>query len=269
MSFSCCLLLSAQGSEEAHEREQQFLFFLEEGYMQEFEEHQISLQTLSYNELTDVEDGEQTITDSSEVLLEWEYGITEWLAVEIEMPYLWVDVQESDETLEASGLGDMEVATVFRMSEEGDKMPAMAISFEAALPTGDDDSGLGSGEFGWGVALNLSKHLGSGLYLHSNVGWEFTDGATEDEESVDEQELFIGLAAAWIIQENLTLLLEYFIEEEEETGDDEIEKSTAAYLAPAMVWTFENEIELGVTYAMGLSDDSFDSIFGIRASVEF
>lgn len=68
-----------------------------------------------------------------------------------------------------SGLGDIVLHGKYRFLREGPKIPSSSIRLGVKFPTGDEERGMGSGEFDLGYGLVLEKHWGKwGFYLGLN-----------------------------------------------------------------------------------------------------
>ena len=68
-----------------------------------------------------------------------------------------------------SGLGDILLHGKYRFLTEGPKIPSASLRVGLKFPTGDEERGMGSGEFDLGYGLALEKHWGKlGFYLNLN-----------------------------------------------------------------------------------------------------
>ena len=82
------------------------------------------------------------------------------------LPYAWL---RSEGQLE-EGLGDIMLNYRRQVLYEGRNTPAFAPRLSLILPTGDEETGLGSGSLGYEVLLPVSKIVSNRITLHANVG---------------------------------------------------------------------------------------------------
>ncbi len=68
-----------------------------------------------------------------------------------------------------SGLGDILLHGKYRFLREGSKVPSVSLRLGVKFPTGDEERGMGSGEFDLGYGIAVEKHWGKlALYLNLN-----------------------------------------------------------------------------------------------------
>ena len=250
--------------------EQDFLFFLDEAYTQDNGEWQVSLSVGYFDNLREgtAEDEQAQHSDLWIGLLGVEYGITDRLQVEFELPYLRLTVHE-DETARDSGIGDLEFAVGYALIEETDESPQLTAGLEIIAPTGDESAGLGTGTWGWGPFLALSKQVSGQWYLHANLAFQISNNVEEDGERFDERELEYGLAAVYQPTDNVDLILELVGAYERAQADEGTEHGRVLQLAPGIKYEFENGLEVGVAAAFGLTDDTYDSGVLVKLQYEF
>ena len=273
--FVSLLLFCVQAfaMEEDEYAEQDFLFLLEEAYTQDQGEWQFSLSLGYFDNLEEEETDEQAVvdkrTDLWAGLLGVEYGITDRLQIELELPYLRQEIEEADETSRDSGIGDVEFALGYALIEEQRNAPQLTAGLEVVAPTGDEDNGLGAGAWGWGPFVALSKQVIPKLYLHANLAYQMTNDAEEDGEKQDERELEYGIAAVYQPTDELDLILELVGAYEKEKNDEATEHSNALQLVPGIKYEMENELQVGAAVVVGLNNDTFDIGGMVKLQYEF
>mgnify|MGYP001824644750 FL=1 len=192
-----CIQAFAVEEEDDAYPEQDFLFFLEEAYTQDQGEWQFSLAAGYFDNLLEEETDGQAVsnrrTDLWLGLLGVEYGITNRLQIEFELPYLRQEIEEDEATGGDRGVGDVEFVLGYALIEEGSGSPQLTAGLEIIAPTGDEDAGLGAGAWGWGPFLALSKQVVPKWYLHANLALQMTNDAEEGGEKKDERELELSL----------------------------------------------------------------------------
>lgn len=139
------------------------------------------------------------------------YGVTKRQEVIVEAPFL----SRKGEY----GIGDMVVGTKYVFVLESERVPGIAGSFELKLPTGDEECGLGSGEFDYDLRLRTQKtwRWFTGIL---NVGYTFIGepdigGDPQDRRNV----LFTSFAQEYQVHEKTRLLTEIYWLNSEERGE--------------------------------------------------
>ncbi len=259
-----------EGEEDEYE-EQDFLFFLEEAYTQEKGEWQFSLSVGYFDNLVEEETDEEIVdkrTDLWTGFLGVEYGITDRLQIELELPYLRQRIEEGDETNRDNSVGDTEFAVGCALIEEDRELPQLMAGLEVIAPTGNEDVGLGSGAWGWGPFVAVSKQVIPKLYFHANLAYQITNNAEEEGEKKDERELEYGIAAVYQPTNDIDLILELVGVYEKEEDDEGTERTYPLQLVPGIKYEFENELQLGAALAVGLNN-TFDIGGTVKLQYEF
>lgn len=106
---------------------------------------------------------------------EFEYGLSERMMVELEVPYHWVSLDGPDQDLD--GRGNVEVAAKWLLLERG----GFAIGFNAGvqLPASIDHPGVADEQWGTEVTLPMSFHFPDRylrLHIEPGVEWQEHDG---------------------------------------------------------------------------------------------
>jgi hypothetical protein len=110
--------------------------------------------------------------DLSRFLVEIEAGVTDWLLLEIEVPYLWLNPERGRGE---RGVGDVELELKGRIPGDWNGIE-LGIGVEVSLLTGDADEGLGSRETELGAFAAASRrfeffnvHLQAGVEVAKEV----------------------------------------------------------------------------------------------------
>lgn len=85
--------------------------------------------------------------------------------------------QASDEKVSSRGLGDTVASITYQFDSSDDAALFFDLVVEAKIPTADEDKGLGTGEYDYGVQLDVYKPWKSAT-LFGTVGYKFR-GKTE------------------------------------------------------------------------------------------
>ena len=96
------------------------------------------------------------------------YGLFGWLELGVDAP--WIEVDQAGEP-DYAGIGDVNLSAKFRLRDSsGGLWPAVAITAAIEFPTGDEDKGLGSGVFDYGLNLVGDWTLTQSSSLRANLG---------------------------------------------------------------------------------------------------
>lgn len=111
-----------------------------------------------------------------EIEAELEWALTNRIGLVLEVPYAIV---EPDTGASVRGFGDMAISPRFLLKKTERYM--LAMNLEVAIPTGDEDKGLGSGEFALAPSFSAWFDLGGWTTLNAQVGVErgLESGETE------------------------------------------------------------------------------------------
>ncbi len=107
------------------------------------------------------------------------YGLLDRMDLSIGSGYLFVHPEEGDNE---SGFDDTALKVKYRLVDEKEWLPALAIAGKLKLPTASDKKGLGSGEADFGLNVIATKNITKRLVLHANLGYTFIgeDGANNE-----------------------------------------------------------------------------------------
>lgn len=129
------------------------------------------------------------------------YGITERIEFSIEIPYMFHDPEDGENE---NGIGDINIVAKFLLIEEGEKNPAFTIKGVVKTDSGDEDKGLGSGDWDYSLVLAASKTIGD-FQLHGMLGYTFV--GDNDDDNIRDIYLY-GIAVDYGLTENLHLVAE-------------------------------------------------------------
>lgn len=166
------------------------------------------------------------------------FGLLTNLTFDLSVPYKDLSVDGGDSE---SGLGDVEVGLALRAYEDIFGYPYCIPHVSAALPTGDEDKGLGAED----VPLRVGMTLGTMTWdeLHWIVDFSYVANGTRGS---DPQDIFMfsgGLV--WDISKKFSVLVEAVVTDED-TPDDE----TPVFVQGGMTYKFTRNFMLGA-YAGG------------------
>ena len=111
---------------------------------------------------------------------ELDYGLFEHVEIGIEAPLLTIINDRGERQRRVSGIGDTNLSMKYKFLRERDhsKLPALTISFNLELPTGDVSKQLGSGLADFYLNGVIQKSLTSKTTLRLNGGILFSGNET-------------------------------------------------------------------------------------------
>ncbi len=170
------------------------------------------------------------------------YGLLERMDLGIGSGYLFLHPKEGEKE---SGLNDTEVKLKYRLMDEKDWRPALAVTGTIKIPTASKSKGLGSGQTDFGINTIVTKNLGKRFALHLNLGYTFIG-----EDKVD-NELNCSLGGQFILTDKWALVGEIVGANNlnGRKGDDPLSGLIGAYylITNKIVW--DAGLEIGMSKA--------------------
>lgn len=187
--------------------------------------------------------------ETVELFLQAEYGVTDWLEVAIEAPYLFLMPQPSDEK-DIDGAGDITLTVSLALLA---KHPFLvSTSLGVTLPTGDEDrSGdLGEGFAVWEPSLAVDLALGN-AELVFDAGGEFGDHVS-----------------AYLLETTLAYAFGEIVPSfgVESTFDG---TSKEVSLVPGIGFPVIEDVELAIEAPIGMTNDTANWKIGVEITFEF
>lgn len=144
------------------------------------------------------------------------YGVSRWQELTFEIPYLSLTPSQSDP---ATGFGDGVLGTKIMFLREAERLPGIAVSFEAKLDNASQDRGLGSGSFDYDVRLRTQKTWGwfTGLW---NVGRTFVGEPQVGGVRQEKRNIWFGaFAQQYDVTKRAALLSEFYWRNSDTPGE--------------------------------------------------
>lgn len=129
------------------------------------------------------------------------YGVTPELELSAEIPYNFHDFEGEPDR---SGIGDVNLVGKYLLLEEKGARPALVLKSAVKTKSGNEETGLGSGDMDYQLAGAASKTLGA-VTLHGMFGYTFVGDNGDD--SVRDISLY-ALAADYGVTEKFHLVAE-------------------------------------------------------------
>lgn len=189
--------------------------------------------------------------DETKLFVEVEFGVTDWLMAEIEIPYLFLNPERGKGE---RGWGDIELELKAGIPGDWNGIEA-AVGVEVSLLTGDEDEGLGGAETELGLFAAVSRRF-DWIAAHLQVALEVA------EEARPEYEINFAIdASPW--GRELSLLLAF-------NGEIEPGEGPGWSVVPGFEVRFdEPDLQIGAGFPIGLSDEAEEWGVIVDVEVEF
>ncbi len=276
VAFLLCALCSASGDIEKEEFEgQEFLFLTEEAYTQQKGQWQISISSQYFERKKSKEADEVKLRNQWQWTAEVEYGLSNWLQFEVEIPFQHVHKKttEDDEIthLGETGISDVETGLKIKLFDENDDTwlsHTVSAGFELTWPSGRWRKDLGSDRIGWEACLSVSKTFDKWAY-HLTGGFGFTNDAREQGESStsDETEYEVAAALVYSPAETFDLICELIAEFERETSNTSESHRDEIYALGGVKCELFDDFEAGIGIPIGLTSKSYD--WGLIVKIQY
>ncbi len=125
------------------------------------------------------------------------YGLFDRMDLGIGAGYLLVRPEDGENE---SGFGDTALKVKYRLVDEREWLPALAIAGKLKLATASNKKGLGSGEADFGLNVIATRNITKRLVLHANIGYTFIG-----EKSVN-NEMNYALGSQWVLTDKWALV---------------------------------------------------------------
>ena len=164
----------------------------------------------------------------------------------------------ADEKVSSSGLGDTVATLTYQFATERQNGPFFDLVLEAKIPTADEDKGLGTGEYDYGLQLDIFQPWGSAT-LFGTLGYKFrgrSDLFTGLQDSA-----FVELGVSMPVSETVSAGLIYDFNEPASDYSKEIHE-----FLPFLSWQISPNWTVMGYAAWGLTEDSPDYAVGAQLS---
>ena len=192
---------------------------------------------------------EEDDLETVELIVEMEYGLTDWLELGIEVPYLFLMPTPDDEH-DVDGLSDVTLSVSVPLPAEPPFLAAASLA--VGLPTGNDkrSEDLGDGYVLWEPSVMVDVALGA-AELVFDIGGEFAD---------DVKVFNCDVTLAYPVGEVVPSIgVECSIDRSEEE----------VLLVPGIGFPIAEDVELGIEAPIGLTTDSPNWGIVVELTFEF
>ena len=206
------------------------------------------------------------VNDENVTTLALVYGLTSWLEMEMDFALIYIDPKAESSQF---GLGDSVLLGKIKLlgenglfydGTESKYIPELIVQPSLLIPTGDEDKGLGSEDFEFGVLVGLQKNI-SPASVKANIGYFATNDPITDQTFDDR--FFYGFEIDFNI-------LNEFIIGTEITGEFETTNNlNPVFSLTGIVYKLNDKLSLDAGFQIGINDtdSSKTIIFGLTWAV--
>jgi outer membrane putative beta-barrel porin/alpha-amylase len=172
----------------------------------------------------------------------------------------WLRLEDSANG--ASGVGDIAVNYRLQLVGSGETPVAFSPRLSVLLPTGDEESGRGTGAVGLQANLPLSVVLGEQFVSHVNFGATYTPNAqSSDGHKADVTVYNLGQSFIWLARPKMNVMLELAYASGEEIIERNVtEESNSFFISPGLRWAWDlpNGLQIvpGIAIPLGAGPSS-------------
>lgn len=154
------------------------------------------------------------------------------------------------------GIGDTVLSATYQMPAFSNTAPFIDLGFEVKVPTANEDKGLGTGAYDYGVQVDAYQQMGQ-TTLFASLGYKFRGSSTLFTSMVDSA--FVSLGFTRPLSERFSAGVIYDFREAASSASGETHE-----VLPYISWAIANEWTL-MSYAVkGFTEDSADIAVGVQ-----
>jgi len=269
------LATSVSAQEDSDRWTQEFLFMMDDAYLQAPGQWQVSLEG-GYQQNRRTKEYVDTILVTSDTDDLWKatadvaFGLADGIQANLSVPYGHIKTRNQTSQLNRSDFGDISTGLSLRlMDQDHDNwLPSLAAILTAVLPTSDKDSSMGKHTYGygWKAGLAASKAVDD-FFWHGNVAYGRSDDTREFGQVgfADEKVFSCGVALVYSPTREYDLICETYAEFETENLTTETEHRMSWYLSPGAKYRLSETTDVGLSVPVGLMGDTYE--WGIMAKI--
>ncbi|MBR6021781.1 MAG: transporter [Kiritimatiellae bacterium] len=153
-------------------------------------------------------------TDVYSLAADARFGLIDAMALTLHVPYVSWELDPDD--VSESGIGDVCVGAQFRAFEDIFEYPWIIVHGHVALPTGDEDKGLGTGDVTGVAGVSIGTTVEDVWHFIADGSWVMNDNLNDDQDGF----VRASVSVLWDLDEACTLMAEgrfidYATEEDE------------------------------------------------------
>jgi hypothetical protein len=185
-------------------------------------------------------------------------GIAEAVDLMVCVPYIWTETREAKTVTRENGISDTVMEAKWRFYAKQNL--SLALKPGIALPTGDEDKGLGTGHFGYTTFLIATAETEPWAF-DANLGYLYLENRADERVSLWLGSIAIRLSAS----ERWTILGEVGAAR----NTDPAESNHPAFAQIGLIYSPNDHLDLSAGILAGLSDSEVDQSIRAGATIRF
>ncbi|MDP3285877.1 MAG: transporter [Desulfobacterales bacterium] len=181
-------------------------------------------------------------------------GLLDTLDIVCGIPYQWNRTEEDGAIVsDEDGISDIGLELKWRFFEQNDL--SFALKPGITIPSGDEDTGLGTGKVCYGATFIATKEIDP-LTLHINLGYTHNDYKLKADEESSEKDLWhISLAGVYEVSDNLQVVVNIGVERnpDKESGTD------PSFVLIGLIYSITPDLDVDLGFKAGLSGTETDA----------
>jgi hypothetical protein len=188
----------------------------------------------------DEEEGEETDFFELDSILS--YGVSDPVDIVLTIPFAHINADDAE-----SGFGDLAVEVKWRFYEKENF--SLAVKPVLAIPTGDDERGLGAGRINCGLVLIATLEMAP-FAFHANAGYLRAENTSEEREDIWSG----SVASMYAWRDNLTIVGNIGVERNPEKGAS----NHPAFILGGLIYSVRENLDLDIGVKTGLNEAETD-----------
>lgn len=185
------------------------------------------------------------------VPIELEYGIVDWLELDLAIPYVWQE-EEGEDT---DSIGNLNAGVTFLVVRGNEEIPYVSVGFEVAFPTVQEDQDIADEEeqYTYEGFINITKSF---EYLVIDLNFAYSQSRNGEVEEELEYNIGVDFLIDRILGKDHLIGWHWITEFNGESNLSE--DVNAFYLTPGIKYVTKAGLELGLGAPIGLVDEADD-----------
>ncbi len=213
-----------------------------------------------FNNDKETKDGMVTRETDSEVAAILSYGITDNVDIVLGLPYQWKKTKEDGAvTSDVDGISDTSIEVKWRFYEKDGL--SFALKPGIALPTGDENKGLGNGRASYGLVFTATKEIEPWAF-HLNLGYTHNEYELREDKEANRKSIWhVSLASEVEVVKGLKAVANIGMER----NPDKTSSTHPAFILGGLIFSLsENfDIDFGIKGGLNKPETDYSILAGI------
>jgi hypothetical protein len=203
----------------------------------------------------DSESGIATNTSVFPTIPVLSYGTSDTVDLVLGVPFERIETKQADGTTTERGISDVSLQLKWRFYERDGLSFAMKPG--VALPTGDEDKGLGNGKTSYSAFFIMTKDMAPWAF-HFNLGYIRNEYKRQADEDASRKDLWhVSLASQVEIVRNLKAVVNIGMQRNADTSSD----TNPAFLLGGLIYSISDNLDVDFGIKGGLNKPETDRTY--------